>query len=61
MKTVEEIKHGKRVVDTLVKEMFFVDILKATGLDTKKLQQVLRQLQSNGHVTKTKTGMWHCS
>ena len=58
---MEEIKHGKRVVESLEGAMFVDDIRRATGLDERSLRRVLQQLSKNGHISKDMRGLWYLS
>lgn len=59
MKSVKDIKHGQRVIDSLKGVKFFVsDVQRATGLDEKSLKQVLNQLSRHGHICKNDRGQW---
>ena len=62
-KPLEKIKHGMKIVDSMVPgRLFFVeDIRRASGLDDRSLRSALSQLLKNGYVEKNERGQWSVS
>lgn len=59
-KALEDIKYGPLVIAALVPgKLYFVeDIRRASGLDDKKLRQVLASLLKHKHIDKNQRGQW---
>jgi hypothetical protein len=57
-KPLTKIKHGEKVLNALQTSTFFLDISRATSLESKALQKVLAALQKNGYIVKDHRDHW---